>query len=124
MLEFKKKIHNKDHFLCSFFIKPCHINLLVNIGTVQHQDYALSNQVTKDGANLREPIGTTIAALAELEPTTNMMDEIYKLRIQVTEVVSGADWWYMNCKECWKKLKEEKSSRTKVCSFSVLLATG
>lgn len=29
------------------------------------------------------------------------------LIIQVTEIVSVDDWWYMSCKECWRKLKKE-----------------
>lgn len=37
-----------------------------------------------------------------LQPT-DMMDELYKLRIQITEIVSGEDLWCIGCQECWKK---------------------
>lgn len=39
------------------------------------------------------------------------MDQYYKLEIKITEVVTKDDsWWYMGCKQCWKKLKNDRCS--------------
>lgn len=50
---------------------------------------------------------------ADLEPT-NIMGEHYKLKIEITEIISVNDWWYMSCKDCWLKVKKE--SDTYKCS--------
>lgn len=64
-------------------------------------------EVRNNAQNRREAADTTIVALSALEPT-EIMNQYYKLRIKITEVVSTDDWWYMGCKQCWKKLRKEQ----------------
>lgn len=57
--------------------------------------------------------------LPELDPS-DIMDELYIMKIQITEIVSGEnDWWYMGCKECWRKLQIENDDyKCSVCAIS------
>lgn len=54
----------------------------------------------------REAADTAIVALSALDPS-DAMNKCCKMKIKITGVISTENWWYMGCKECWKKLKKE-----------------
>lgn len=54
----------------------------------------------------REAADITIVALSALDPS-DAMNKCCKMKMKITGVISTENWWYMGCKECWKKLKKE-----------------
>lgn len=58
---------------------------------------------------------TSITILSAVDPT-EVMDQYYKLRIKITEVVStDDDWWYMGV----QAMLEENLKRTKAYTYAL-----
>ncbi|CAM0873363.1 unnamed protein product [Alopecurus aequalis] len=99
-----------------------YINIPINeMAAIRESTKTLPHQIEWHGSgqNRREPTETTIAEVAQLEPN-DIMGERYKMKIQITEIVSANDWWYMGCRDCWKKAKIEGDTyKSPRCPISV-----
>ncbi|CAM0905095.1 unnamed protein product [Alopecurus aequalis] len=86
-----------------------YINIPIDeVAIIRESTKALPHQIEWHGSgqNRSEPTETTIAQIDSLEPN-DIMGERYKMKIRVTEVVSTNNWWYMGCRDCWKRVKME-----------------